>query len=501
MPAGRRPLLLAIGAAWILVVARSAVFLLYPQSRFDSDEAIVGLMAKHLIEGRAFPLFFYGQTYLLGVEAWVASLFFLIGGPTVTALHLAQLSWNLAAAALVVTGLVRWGGLRPMAAVAASLFFTIAPPATSELLMTSNGGNVEPLVYVPLLWFVRDRPLWFGGLLGLGVLNREFTIYAAPALAAVRVATAFGRADAGCHTFAKRVMNAAGPQVRWWLLAGVAFFAVIQSVEALKPLADLRGPGTRGQALEAAAGSLVGNLRDRMAVDPADLLTRVRQMATEHVPRQLGAPQWLYGPLAVLLLFACGRAAWLVRRRGGSGAAGGLVAQAPFAWYLLYAGMFAAAGYVVSRPSEYTAIHRYMLLALFAPIGLAAAALALEPRAGLRRAVAAGVVVWALGSAVQHQRLLAGYWRGDVPDDAQRLADGLVERGVRVAAAGYWRSYKLTFLARERVKVASLEMNRIDEYQVLADAEGPSLVVLRTEPCASDLPPIGGWHLCRKGSE
>jgi hypothetical protein len=64
-PAGaisvRRELLSALGVAWALVFARSAVYLFYPQSFFDSDQAIIGLMAKHLIEGRAFPLFYYGQ--------------------------------------------------------------------------------------------------------------------------------------------------------------------------------------------------------------------------------------------------------------------------------------------------------------------------------------------------------------------------------------------------------------------------------------------------------
>ena len=33
-----------------IVCARSAVFLLSPASYFDSDQAIVGLMAKHLSE-------------------------------------------------------------------------------------------------------------------------------------------------------------------------------------------------------------------------------------------------------------------------------------------------------------------------------------------------------------------------------------------------------------------------------------------------------------------
>jgi hypothetical protein len=52
-----------------LVVVRSAVFVFAPASHFDSDQAVTGLMAKHLSELRALPLFWYGQTYMLGVEA------------------------------------------------------------------------------------------------------------------------------------------------------------------------------------------------------------------------------------------------------------------------------------------------------------------------------------------------------------------------------------------------------------------------------------------------
>ena len=47
-----------------LVLARSLVFVLWEESYFDSNQAVIGLMAKHLIEGRAFPLFMYGQNYM-----------------------------------------------------------------------------------------------------------------------------------------------------------------------------------------------------------------------------------------------------------------------------------------------------------------------------------------------------------------------------------------------------------------------------------------------------
>src|SRR5207245_10217645 len=81
----RHAFLIAVAVA--IVTFRSLVYLLFEQMGFDSDQAIVGLMAKHLSEGRAFPLFYYGQSYMLGVEAWAAAPFFLVGGATVRALR------------------------------------------------------------------------------------------------------------------------------------------------------------------------------------------------------------------------------------------------------------------------------------------------------------------------------------------------------------------------------------------------------------------------------
>ena len=60
----RRERWTAIAIALAIVAVRSAVFLIRPETYFDSDQATVGLMAKHLAELRAFPVFLYGQTYM-----------------------------------------------------------------------------------------------------------------------------------------------------------------------------------------------------------------------------------------------------------------------------------------------------------------------------------------------------------------------------------------------------------------------------------------------------
>src|SRR5688500_13396512 len=91
----------------LAVAARSAVFVFWQQSFFDSDQAVIGLMAKHLSELRAFPVFMYGQSYMLGVEAWLAAPVFLLLGVSVTSLKLPLLAMNLAVAILLLRILER----------------------------------------------------------------------------------------------------------------------------------------------------------------------------------------------------------------------------------------------------------------------------------------------------------------------------------------------------------------------------------------------------------
>ena len=115
---GRRERILVIALAVGLVLLRSAVFVFGTQPQFDSDQAIVGLMAKHLSEMRALPIFFYGQHYMLAVEAWLAAPLFYPGFPfcppdqglyTPTRLSARQIS---SAHVIPLPTPVRWGRAR-----------------------------------------------------------------------------------------------------------------------------------------------------------------------------------------------------------------------------------------------------------------------------------------------------------------------------------------------------------------------------------------------------
>jgi hypothetical protein len=468
--------------ATLLVLFRSLPFALYEQIQFDSDQAIFGLMALQISTGRALPLFMYGNAYLLAVEAWLAAPWFLIAPPSLATLSIPLIIINVATALLMIHALER-SGLRPLYALLASMFFLLAPPIVAGDLMSASGGNVEPFLYIVLLWLLRDRPMWFGATLALGFLQREFAVYAVPVLL-------LGELIAG------RLLTRAA--VRKWMIAMVTGLAVWQGVQALQPFADLMGPGTRGDLLHGFSASQIGNLSNQVDLSPALLGPRLAAFVRIHLPRLLGAtyyrerlPQQRPG-MALLLLAALliallrlGVVVWRSWRVKGS-----LGRSGAFGWYLLGVGLVASAAYAGTRPvaEEYA---RYGLLGLLIPSGTFALLFMLDTPAW-RKAAASMVLVWAVSSAIEAGRLYGH--AGAAPSPYRVLADELLARGVRVATAPYWTAYVVTFMTGERVKVASTDYVRILEYQTLA--ADPATVAIREQPCEGATR-IARWYLCR----
>src|SRR3954468_13000038 len=117
-----------IPIAIFLIVIRSAVFVFWPQAYFDSDQAVHGLMAKHIAELRAFPVFMYGQSHLLAVEAWRPAPVFAIAGASVARLKLPLLALNIVVACLLIRMFSREVGLAPSMGVLAAIFFILPAP-------------------------------------------------------------------------------------------------------------------------------------------------------------------------------------------------------------------------------------------------------------------------------------------------------------------------------------------------------------------------------------
>ena len=87
---------------WLAALAAISVASRLPQLRspnllVDGDESVLGLMAKHLAQGKEFPIFFYGQHYaFLPVEAVAGALSFHVAGIGPMPLKLAGLGlWTL----------------------------------------------------------------------------------------------------------------------------------------------------------------------------------------------------------------------------------------------------------------------------------------------------------------------------------------------------------------------------------------------------------------------
>src|SRR4051794_13218038 len=84
--------------AWIvvllagLVLPRASLVRQAGAVLIESDEAIVGLMARHMLAGH-FPIWFYGQSYLGSLEAATTAALFPLFGSTPLVLKLGAFCW------------------------------------------------------------------------------------------------------------------------------------------------------------------------------------------------------------------------------------------------------------------------------------------------------------------------------------------------------------------------------------------------------------------------
>ena len=145
-----------VGLAAISVVSRLPQ-LQSPNLLVDGDECVLGLMAKHVAQGKEFPVFFYGQHYALEtVEAGVGALGFVLFGVGALTLKLAML-------ALWTVGVLFWFlALSRIVGITRSFWISavlILNPVWAAWSMKAGGGYITSFTATAvLLWLlVRDR--------------------------------------------------------------------------------------------------------------------------------------------------------------------------------------------------------------------------------------------------------------------------------------------------------------------------------------------------------
>jgi hypothetical protein len=497
--------MLGIGA---LIVLRSWVFLQYEQADFDADQAIVGLMAKHLSEGRAWPLFFYGQLYMMGVQAWMAAPVFLWLGPTVFALKLPLLVVNVLTGLGLVWLLVRETGMRPWQAGVATVWFAALPPLTASRLVQAQGGTIEPLLYALVLWISRRRPVIFGLVFAFGFLQREFTLFAVLAILAL---------EAWTRTLFDR------RRVAHWAVVALVFLGAREGVGLLRGHASMFGPQTapvrldqRVTNVDVVAGSVcpaplhvAGNLAWLMRENVPTFFGVRQQPAGMYIvsARPTGAP-WA----AVFVVVALGLSTAVVARaapywwRDPSAAWHGAGRdEAPmrplFGWFLLATGLLSLAGVAAGCNVRSLMTVRYHLMLALAPVGLTAlafaygGALSASARRGTLAAAVTATLVWASAMTAGSAALVHEYRTRPPGDPFRVLADDLVLHGDAVGWASYWVAYHVDFLSRERVRLSPTGAIRIADYAREATHAGDAAVTVGHEPCEAGRQ-VEAWWVC-----
>lgn len=144
-------LALAVG----LALALRATLLIAKVFPFNSDEAVVALMARHILQGER-PLFFYGQAYLGSLDAWLIAGAFAMLGQSVWVIRLVQIGLYLG-----VMATTYWLGLQIYAnrwiAGVGTLFLAVPTVLVSLYTTVTLGGYGETLLIGNLLLLIALR--------------------------------------------------------------------------------------------------------------------------------------------------------------------------------------------------------------------------------------------------------------------------------------------------------------------------------------------------------
>jgi hypothetical protein len=173
-------IIILIGTA----VVRFAILLL-SQTHVTSDEAIIGLMGKHISEGRYFPFYFYGVAYNASCawEAYLAVVPFWIFGVGVIALKIPTVILSLACLALFYLMTTRLYSIR--VATLASLVFALWPGLLKWHFQPRGYGFYFLLIPALIILFLglekqesprKSHIFGFGLLCGISVWGMELLL-------------------------------------------------------------------------------------------------------------------------------------------------------------------------------------------------------------------------------------------------------------------------------------------------------------------------------------
>lgn len=487
---------------------------------FGSDEAVFGLMAKHILDGRI-PTYRYGLNYLGSLESLLAAPFLAVLGPSVPSLRLSSIL--LYAVAMFIHALLvrrHWG-----ASVSLVSTLVLALPARWVLEWTYRPmGFSTILVFGPaallLAGFqVRRRPLHLarlagiGGLAGLAWWSNPSTLLYFGVLGAVawlgteewratrdRLTRLGDRLLGGAAGLAVPTVALAGVGLgtaalfsagcgpTWSLAAGPAKAALALGLLAMVVL-TIAVPGRRAVLLQEAGALALGLFLGALPVwrawlfydaPPANpvlpsCLNGVPQRAqlvfgalvpalwgAEPVARLGSMPGWEVALwLAVATAALTATVAFVLRERA---ALGGLLTAAPVTAgsqpAMALALLLALPVYLAllgANTIDITATRYLMISWQAGAVLLAVFLVRLLSRARWVGAVVGVLWLAQVGCSYGH---LTEYWDDTyhwfAPEATTSLTRHLEENGVGGGYAGYWLSYVLTYMNDESIIIAPI---------------------------------------------
>ncbi len=511
---GPRNTALLFGA---LAVAVRLPFLISGKIPFDSDEAVEGLMARHVLNGDL-PAFFWGQAFKGVPEVYAAAAVFALFGSSVVALKSVTLAFFAAYVGLNFVLLDRMAS-RWMA-VATSLLLIFAPPA---LVFWSLDASAEYIVIMLLgtmlllLCLRLEEPgrakageqraesrvqrgllLPIGLVCGVGFWTHQiFVFYLIPAAFILIMRSdrwrrrAFGRPNAATLAlgaiaivyvalgliafltggFAFRLgplaVSATAPQKMLRIAAGITGLAAMLHVSA--SMTRERARAVMSEYWPLAAGFLVGYLPVLLysvLIEPARSPARVADL------RQLmaAAPDILGNVVPILAGFKIATTERLAVPL--LAVLPGVAALGAYVWSIR-----GRLGRLITLRAGETSIGGdfFALFVLFVPTLFLASGAYLDTQsyrylipwyAGLAVAWAAGSLALAgqrkpiataiVGAILAIHAWQQVIWYQKLTPDVQSISTiACLERnGIRGGFADYWTAYKITFLAHEAIVIA-----------------------------------------------
>lgn len=457
---------LFVALAMVLATLVRFDFMQATQWSIDADEAIVGLMGKHILEGRGIPTFYYGQHYMGSLEAILAAGSFALFGTTPFALSLVPLTFAVLLVPLLYSLASSLGGR--FAGRVAALLMAIPPSALIIWSSKARGGFIEVLFIgaLALLWAVSwsrakagavRYPCVMGLLLGVGWwVNNQIVYFIVPIAlgAAFLLLGQMVRRELSVSRFC--ILVALGTAC--FLLGGAPYW--IYNVRLGFPSFGMFGL--------AEGADLVKQREGLFALALPIIFGAVRFWhAQETFPGATAVAYVTYGALLTVVVACFWReiiGAVLLKKPQGSAAVAIVILVLPVSCVIFAISTY---GWLYQAP-------RYLLpmyVSLFASAGIAVACLARWSRIA---AAAALVVLLGLntssaylgGRAVAGEPIVFGGER--VARDHSELIAALDEMGISYIRTNYWIGYRLAFETGERIIFSMFQephQIRIPEYE------------------------------------